>query len=77
MSDITAEEGVYAALAFVVGVGAGSQLAWFVQSAVGVNITRNTSMEIGYRYLYFSYVGSQLSLKSDLLGVYSGVIFRF
>jgi hypothetical protein len=75
VSDITAEEGVYAALAFV--VGAGSQLAWFVQSAVVVNITRNTSMEIGYRYLYFSYVGSQLSLKSDLLGVYSGVIFRF
>lgn len=76
---------MYAALAFVVVVvvgvgvvvGAGSQLAWFVQSAVGVNITRNTSMEIGYRYLYFSYVGSQLSLKSDLLGVYSGVIFRF
>jgi hypothetical protein len=56
VSDITAEEGVYAALAFV--VGAGSQLAWFVQSAVGVNVTRNTSMEIGYRYLYFNYVGS-------------------
>jgi hypothetical protein len=77
VSDITAEEGVYAALAFVVVVGAGSQLAWFVQSAVGVNITRNTSMEIGYRYLYFNYVGSQLSLESDLPGVYSGVIFRF
>jgi hypothetical protein len=75
VSDITAEEGVYAALAFV--VGAGSQLAWFVQSAVGVNVTRNTSMEIGYRYLYFNYVGSQLSLESNLPGVYSGVIFRF
>ena len=59
------------------GFGAGSQLAWFVQSAVGVNITRNTSMEIGYRYLYFNYVGSQLSLESNLPGVYSGVIFRF
>ena len=75
MSDITAEEGVYAALAFV--VGAGSQLAWFVQSALGFNITRNTSFEIGYRYLYFNYVGSQLSLESNLPGVYSGVIFRF
>ena len=73
MSNITAEEGVYAALAF----GAGSQLAWFVQSAVGVNVTRNTSMEIGYRYLYFNYVGSQLSLESNLPGVYSSVIFRF
>lgn len=58
------------------GFGAGSQLAWFVQSAVGVNVTRNTSMEIGYRYLYFNYVGSQLSLESNLPGVYSGVIFR-
>ncbi len=34
-------------------------------------------MEIGYRYLYFNYVGSQLSLESNLPGVYSGVIFRF
>jgi hypothetical protein len=59
------------------GFGAGSELAWFVQSALGVNITRNTSMEIGYRYLYFNYVGSQLSLESNLPGVYSGVIFRF
>ncbi len=59
------------------GFGAGSQLAWFVQSALGVNITRNTSLEIGYRYLYFNYVGSQLSLESNLPGIYSGVSFRF
>lgn len=35
------------------------------------------NMEIGYRYLYFNYVGSQLSLESNLPGVYSGIMFRF
>jgi hypothetical protein len=35
------------------GFGAGSQLAGFVQSVLGVNIKRNTSLEIGYRYLCF------------------------
>jgi len=59
------------------GFGAGSQIAWFVQSALGFNLTRNTSLELGYRYLYFNYVGSQLSLESNLPGVYAGVIFRF
>jgi hypothetical protein len=35
------------------GFGAGLQLARFVQSFLGMNIKRNTSLEIGYRYLYF------------------------
>ena len=35
------------------GFGVGSQLAWFVQSVLGVNIKRNTSLEIGCRYLRF------------------------
>ena len=56
---------------------ADSQIACFVQSALGFNLTCNTSLEVNYLYLYLNYVGSQLSLESNLLGVYDGDIFRF
>lgn len=66
-----------AAQADVGGFGVGSDIAWFVQAALGANITRNTSFELGYRYMYFDYRTNAFSMRSSMPGVYSGLVFRF
>ena len=59
------------------GFGAGSEIAWFAQAALGANLTRNTSLELGYRYMYFDYQGSTLSMQAGMPGFYGGLVFRF
>lgn len=59
------------------GFGAGSEIAWFAQAALGANLTRNSSLELGYRYMYFDYQGPVLSMQAGMPGFYGGLVFRF
>ncbi len=59
------------------GFGAGSQIAWNVQTTIGVNITRNTFAEIGYRYMYVDYTNGGFLYQMNSYGLYSGLGVRF
>ncbi len=59
------------------GFGAGSQLAWFLQGALGVNISRSVALELGYRYVYFDYTSGATTMTTSMPGAFGGVVFRF
>lgn len=59
------------------GFGAGSEIAWFAQAALGANLTRNTSLELGYRYMYFDYTTNAFAMTASMPGFYGGMVFRF
>lgn len=59
------------------GFGAGSQIAWNVQTTLGVNFTRNVFAEIGYRYMYVDYTDGGFLYQMNSYGLYSGVGVRF
>lgn len=66
-----------AAQADVGGFGAGSQIAWNVQTTVGFNITRNIFAELGYRYMYVDYQNSGFLYQMNSYGIYSGFGVKF
>jgi len=59
------------------GFGAGSDIAFFTQGSAGVNITRNISLEAGYRYMYVDYNKDNFLFRMNMPGVYAGMGFRF
>ncbi len=59
------------------GFGAGSQIAWNVQTTIGVNFTRNIFGEIGYRYMYVDYTNGGFVYDMNSFGLYSGIGVRF
>ncbi len=65
------------AQADVGGFSAGSQIAWNVQSAFGVNLTRNIFAELGYRYMYVDYEDNGFLYNMNSYGLYSSIGFKF
>lgn len=59
------------------GFGAGSEIAWNVQTTLGVNFTRNVFAEIGYRYMYVDYTDGGFLYQMNSYGLYSGIGVRF
>lgn len=59
------------------GFGAGSQIAWNVIGALGVNFTRNLFAELGYRYMYVDYQNSNLLYQMNSYGIYSSIGLKF
>ncbi|MGE5199309.1 MAG: hypothetical protein ACM3H9_06690, partial [Rhodospirillaceae bacterium] len=63
------------------GFGVGSDFAWQVFPTIGVNLSKNASLELGYRWLDLDYsTGQDLTLfKYDVLtqGPVVGFVFRF
>lgn len=59
------------------GFGAGSQIAWNVQTTLGVNFTRNVFGEIGYRYMYVDYSNGGFLYNMNSYGLFSGLGVRF
>nr|HRJ72022.1 hypothetical protein [Terrimicrobiaceae bacterium] len=59
------------------GFGAGSQIAWNVQSSIGVNFTRNVFAEVGYRYFYMDYANGGALYNAAEFGLFSGIGVKF
>jgi hypothetical protein len=59
------------------GFGAGSQIAWNVQAAFGINFSRNVFAELGYRYMYVDYENNGFLYNMNSYGLYSSVGFKF
>jgi ribosomal protein L12E/L44/L45/RPP1/RPP2 len=59
------------------GFGAGSQIAWNVQAALGVNFTRNIFAELGYRYMYVDYENNGFLYNMNSYGLYSSIGVKF
>ena len=59
------------------GFGAGSDIAFFTQAALGVNITRHVSAELGYRYMFVDYQDSGFLFRANMPGVYAGMGVTF
>jgi hypothetical protein len=59
------------------GFGAGSQIAWYVQSTIGINFTRNLFAEIGYRYMYVDYENDGFVYNVNTYGIFTGFGVRF
>ncbi len=59
------------------GFSAGSQIAWNVQAAFGVNFTRNIFAELGYRYMYVDYENNGFLYNMNSYGLYSSIGFKF
>lgn len=59
------------------GFGAGSEIAWNVQSSLGINFTRHLFAEVGYRFYYLEYEGRFLNYSGGESGVFTGVGVRF
>lgn len=66
-----------AAQADVGGFGAGSNIAFFTQASAGVNITRNLSAELGYRYMYVDYDRDNFLFRVNMPGIYGGLGVKF
>jgi hypothetical protein len=64
------------AQADVGGFGAGSDIAWNVQAALGFNITRNLYSEIGYRYFYMDYTNGGALYQAGEFGVFVSLGLR-
>lgn len=67
----------FAAQADVGGFSAVSQIAWNVQSTIGINFTRNIFAELGYRYYYVDYENGGFVYDMNSYGVFSSVGFKF
>lgn len=59
------------------GFGAGSDIAWNAQAALGVNFTRNIFAELGYRYMYVDYENNGFLYNMNSYGLYSSIGFKF
>lgn len=59
------------------GFGAGSQITWNTQAAVGVNFTRNIFAELGYRYMYVDYNKNNFLYQMNTFGLFSSVGVKF
>lgn len=59
------------------GFGAGSQIAWNLNGAVGVNFTRYLFGEVGYRYYYLDYNQSGVLYQVAESGLFVGGGVRF
>lgn len=66
-----------AAQADVGGFAAGSDLAFFTQATLGVDLTRHVSAEVGYRYMFVDYEDSGFLFRANMPGVYAGLGVTF
>lgn len=65
------------AQADVGGFGAGSDIAFFTQATLGVNLTRQVSLEFGYRYMFVDYQDSGFLFRANMPGVFAGMGVTF
>ena len=65
------------AQADVGGFGVGSDIAVFTQATLGVNITRQVSAELGYRYMFVDYEDTGFLFRVNMPGVYAGLGVTF
>lgn len=65
------------AQADVGGFGAGSEIAFFTQAALGVDLTRQVSAEFGYRYMFVDYENNGFLFRANMPGVYAGLGVTF
>lgn len=59
------------------GFGVGSELAWTLQATVGYSLTRNSSIELGYRYLYTDYDDDSVLYDVTEAGLYMSFNYKF
>lgn len=66
-----------AAQADIGGFGAGSDIAFFTQATLGVDLTRHVSAEVGYRYMFVDYEDSGFLFRANMPGIYAGLAVTF
>ena len=59
------------------GFGAGSQITWNAQAALGFNFTRNIFAELGYRYMYVDYNRNNFLYQMNTFGLFSSIGVKF
>lgn len=59
------------------GFSAGSNIAWNVQSSLGVNFSRQVFGELGYRYFYMDYSNGGALYDAGEFGMFCGIGMRF
>jgi hypothetical protein len=59
------------------GFGVSSDLTWNAYGAVGLDLTKKTSLELGYRYLQLDYQSGAVSIETAMKGPYVGMRIEF
>jgi hypothetical protein len=59
------------------GFGVGSELAWTLQATVGYNVSRCSSVELGYRYLHTDYDDDSVLYDVAEAGIYMSYNYKF